>query len=308
MIFSPKSFYNRILKRMPKFKKLGGTPNVMVIASLTIALFLIGLCGLLMLNAKKLTEIVKQNIEVQVHLDNDLPTEKLDLIFKQIAKYPFVLAKDQSPQINFVSKEVAAQQFMKESGEDIKKLLGSDNPLHNLYAVKIKDEYFVENRLKEIKTTLEQIDGVYEVAYVENFVDEVNRNIAKIYVVLSVFIFLLLIVIIMLVNNTIKLAMYSQRFLIRSMQLVGATDAFIRKPFLVKGAIQGLIGGFLACTFLIGLQQIAMQQIDGFRSLQEMDKLVMLLVIILIIGLLIGLTSTYRAVEKYLKMSLDDLY
>ena len=293
---------------MSKFKKLGSSPNVMVIISLTIALFLIGLCGLLTLNARKLAELVRQNVEVQVYLDNDLTTNHLDSIFKLITKREFVLKKDNSPQINFVSKEVAAKQFIQESGEDYRKLLGNNNPLRNLYSVKIKEEYFNEVRLKEIKTDLEKISGVYEVAYIENFVDEVNRNISKIYLVLSVFVVLLLIIIVILVNNTIKLSLYSQRFLIRSMQLVGATNGFIRKPFVTKGALQGLISGLVACTLLILLQQLAVQQIEGLGILQETGKLIALIIGILIIGTLIGILSTFQSVERYLKLSLDELY
>lgn len=293
---------------MSKFKKLGSTPNAMVIISLTIALFLIGLCGLLTLNARKLAELVKQNVEVQVYLDNDLTTSHLDSIFKLVAKREFVLKKDNSPQINFVSKEVAAKQFIQESGEDYRKLLGNNNPLRNLYSVKIKEEYFNEVRLKEIKADLEKISGVHEVAYIENFVDEVNKNISKIYLILSVFVVLLLSIIIILVNNTIKLSLYSQRFLIRSMQLVGATNGFIRKPFVTKGALQGLISGLVACSLLILLQQLAVQQIEGLGMLQDTGKLISLIIGILIIGTLIGILSTFQSVERYLKLSLDELY
>jgi cell division transport system permease protein len=293
---------------MSKFKKLGSTPNAMVIISLTIALFLIGLCGLLTLNARKLAELVRQNVEVQVYLDNDLTTSHLDSIFKLVANREFVLKKDNSPQINFVSKEVAAKQFIQESGEDYRKLLGNNNPLRNLYSVKIKEEYFNEGRLKEIKADLEKISGVYEVAYIENFVDEVNKNISKIYLILSVFVVLLLAIIVILVNNTIKLSLYSQRFLIRSMQLVGATNGFIRKPFVAKGALQGLISGLVACTLLMLLQQLAVQQIEGLGMLQETGKLVALIIGILIIGTLIGILSTFQSVERYLKLSLDELY
>lgn len=293
---------------MSKIKKLGSTPNAMVIISLTIALFLIGLCGLLTLNARKLAELVKQNVEVQIYLDNDLTTSKLDSIFKLIAKKDFVLRKENSPQINFISKEVAAKQFIQESGEDYRKLLGNNNPLYNLYSVKIKEEFFNEAKLKEIKTDLEIIPGVHEASYVENFVDEVNRNISKIYLILSVFVILLLAIIVILINNTIKLSLYSQRFLIRSMQLVGATNAFIRKPFVVKGALQGLISGFVACTLLLFLQQFAIQQVEGLGILQETGKLVLLVLFILIIGTLIGILSTFQSVERYLKLSLDELY
>lgn len=293
---------------MAKIKKLGSTPNVMVVVSLTIALFLIGLCGLLTLNARKLAELVKQNVEVQVYLKNDLTTAHLDSIYKVLIVKPFVLYKEDSPQVNFISKDVAAKQFIEESGEDYRKLLGENNPLHNLYTVKIKQEYFTDANLKQIKSELEQIDGIHEIAYVENFVDEVNKNISKIYLILSVFVLLLLFIIIILVNNTIKLALYSQRFLIRSMQLVGATNAFIRKPFVIKGALQGLISGFVACTLLIVLQQIAVQKIEGLVLLQEMDKMLILIGGILIIGTLMGVLSTFQSVERYLRLSLDELY
>lgn len=293
---------------MSKIKKLGSTPNAMVIISLTIALFLIGLCGLLTLNARKLAEYLKQNVEVQVYLDNDLSTSKLDSIFKMIATRDFVLKNDNSPQINFISKEVAAKQFIKESGEDYRKLLGNNNPLFNSYSVKIKEEFFTEINLKAIKTDLEKLPGVHEVAYVENVVDEINKNISKIYLILSVFVVLLLIIIVVMVNNTIKLSLYSQRFLIRSMQLVGATNAFIRKPFVVKGGLQGLISGLVACTLLMILQQFAVQQVEGLSVLQEPSKLIILLIALLIIGTLVGILSTFQSVERYLKLSLDELY
>lgn len=293
---------------MSKIKKLGSTPNAMVIISLTIALFLIGICGLLTLNARKLTEYLKQNVEVQVYLDNDLNTSKLDSVFKIIATRDFVLKKDNSPQINFISKEVAAKQFIKESGEDYRKILGNNNPLFNSYSVKIKEEFFTEINLKVIKTDLEKLSGVHEVAYVENVVDEINKNISKIYLILSVFVVLLLIIIMVMVNNTIKLSLYSQRFLIRSMQLVGATNAFIRKPFVVKGGLQGLISGLVACTLLIILQQFAVQQVEGLSVLQEPSKLIILLIILLIIGILVGILSTFQSVERYLRLSLDELY
>ncbi|MBB6004480.1 ABC transporter permease [Arcicella rosea] len=293
---------------MAKIKKLGSTPNVMVVISLTIALFLIGMCGLLTLNARKLAELVKQNVELQVYLDDDLTTSKLDSIYKILIKKEFVLLKENSPQINFISKEVAAKQFIEESGEDYRRLLGDNNPLHNLYAVKIKQEYFNDAKLKEIKVALELIPGVHEVAYVENFVDEVNKNISKIYLVLSVFVMLLLLIIIILVNNTIKLSLYSQRFLIRSMQLVGATNGFIRKPFIIKGALQGLTSGLVASSCLILLQQLAVRKVEGLVLLQEMDKMIYLLLGILIIGTLMGILSTFQSVERYLRLSLDELY
>lgn len=293
---------------MSKSKQLGNTPNLLVIVSLTIALLLIGLCGLLTLNAHKLTELIRQNVELQVYLENDLPTTKLDSVFREIAAQDFVLQKEGSPQINFISKDVAAKQFIEESGEDYTKLLGKSNPLLNLYTVKVKPAFFNEKSLLALKTRVEKIDGVHEVSYVENFVDAINEKISKIYIILSAFVALLLGIILILINNTIKLSLYSQRFLIRSMQLVGATNQFIRKPFIVKGALQGLTGGLIAATLLVVVQQVALHKVEGLAALQEMDKLMILLGLIILLGVLIGTMSTFQSVERYLHKSLDDLY
>jgi cell division transport system permease protein len=110
------------------------------------------------------------------------------------------------------------------------------------------------------------------------------------------------------VNNTIKLAIYSQRFLIRSMQLVGATNGFIQRPYVVRGAVQGLVGGVIAGILLITLQQVAIRNVEGLALLQEYDKIVMLVVTVLALGLLIGVASTYQSLSRYLRMTLDDLY
>ncbi|MBC7890688.1 MAG: hypothetical protein H7Y12_00620 [Sphingobacteriaceae bacterium] len=150
--------------------------------------------------------------------------------------------------------------------------------------------------------------GVREVDYVRNFADEVNRNFTKIYIVLSVFVGLLLLVIVLLVNNTIKLSLYSQRFLIRSMQLVGATHGFIRKPFLLKGAMQGLLSAGIACGLLFGLLQVANAHIPELRALQETDAMLLLGGVVVLLGVLVGVLSTLQSVERYLRLSLDELY
>ena len=118
----------------------------------------------------------------------------------------------------------------------------------------------------------------------------------------------MLIIIVLLVNNTIKLAIYSQRFLIRSMQLVGATNGFIQRPYMIRGAIQGLIGGLLSVVLLIALQQLAVRNVEGLLTLQEYDKIALLVTILVSLGILIGVISTYQSLSRYLKMTLDDLY
>jgi cell division transport system permease protein len=292
---------------MPKKKKIGSYPNAMIVMSLTAALFLIGFCGLLVIQSKKLVSIIRQNIEVRVFLNKEVTKAGQDSILRIIQPKPFVLSASEAKPITFVSKEEAAKEFIEGTKEDFGSFLG-ENPLRDSYRVKIQEDYFEEAKLQQIKKELETIKGVYEVVYQEDLADNINRNVTKIYVVLASFALIMLIIIVLLVNNTIKLAIYSQRFLIRSMQLVGATNGFIQRPYVVRGAVQGLVGGVIAGILLVTLQQVAIRNVEGLALLQEYDKIVMLVVTVLALGLLIGVASTYQSLSRYLRMTLDDLY
>lgn len=279
----------------------------MIIASLTAALFLIGFCGLLVMQSKKLISIIKQNIEVRVMLDKGLDSNQVTKVYKSIVARPFVLSIDGKPQVTFFSKDEAAKEFIADTKEDFSTLLG-DNPLHDSYRVRLQEDYFEDTKLKQIKAELEKNDGVFEVVYQENLADQINKNLTKIYLILATFAVIMLVIIILLMNNTIRLALYSQRFLIRSMQLVGATNGFIQRPFLKNGAVQGLISGLIAAGLIVALQQLALHQIEGLHLLQEYDKLSFLLAGVIILGALIGIASTFQALARYLRMALDDLY
>ncbi|MCF2505995.1 permease-like cell division protein FtsX [Dyadobacter sp. CY107] len=292
---------------MPKKKKIGSYPNAMIVMSLTAALFLIGFCGLLVIQSKKLVSIIRQNIEVRVFLNKEETKAGQDSILSVIKAKPFVLTSTEVKPITFVSKEEAAKEFIEGTKEDFVTFLG-ENPLRDSYRVKIQEDYFEEAKLQLIKKDLEKIKGVYEVVYQEDLADNINRNVTKIYVVLASFALIMLIIIVLLVNNTIKLAIYSQRFLIRSMQLVGATNGFIQRPYVMRGAIQGLIGGVMAGALLVGLQQLAVRNVEGLGMLQEYDKIIILIASVLLLGILIGISSTYQSLARYLRMALDDLY
>lgn len=290
-----------------RVRKRNPYPNLTVTISLTIALFLIGLCGLLTLSGRKLSALVKQNLEVQVYVQDEREPGQRDAFYQQLVKKPYVLVQDGQPQVRFISKEEAAEKFIRDTREDFRELLG-DNPLLDAYNLKVTDAYFSEAQLAKVQKDLEGLTGVREVDYVRNFADEVNRNFTKIYLVLSVFVGLLLLVIVLLVNNTIKLSLYSQRFLIRSMQLVGATHGFIRRPFLMKGAFQGLLSAGIACGLLFGLLQVANANIPELRALQETDNMLLLAGVVVVLGVLVGVLSTLQSVERYLRLSLDELY
>ncbi|MBE9463034.1 cell division protein FtsX [Dyadobacter subterraneus] len=294
---------------MPKKKKkIGSYPNAMIVMSLTAALFLIGFCGLLVIQSKKLVSIIRQNIEVRVFIDKAVTKAGQDSLLTALKARPYVNNTPETPNpITFVSKEEAAKEFIEGTKEDFTAFLG-ENPLRDSYRVKIGEDYFEESKLQAIKKDIEKLGGVYEVVYQEDLADNINRNVTKIYAVLASFALIMLIIIVLLVNNTIKLAIYSQRFLIRSMQLVGATNGFIQRPYILRGAMQGTIGGVLAGGLLIGLQQIAVRNVEGLAMLQEYDKLVILVAVVLALGIMIGIASTYQSLARYLRMALDDLY
>lgn len=292
---------------MPKKKKIGSYPNAMIVMSLTAALFLIGFCGLMVVQSKKLVSIIRQNIEVRVFLEKTNTPEAQASILQVLKKKPFILKSPDVEAIIFVSKEEAATEFIEGTKEDFTALLG-ENPLRNSYRVKITEEYFEEAKLQQIKKEIEKIKGVYEVVYQENLADSINKNITRVYIILATFSLLLLSIIVLLVNNTIKLAIYSQRFLIRSMQLVGATNGFIQKPYILRGSMQGLTSGLLAAALLFGLQEGVVRNVEGIAILQEYDKIGMVLIVVIILGVIVGTASTYQSLSRYLKMHLDDLY
>ena len=160
----------------------------------------------------------------------------------------------------------------------------------------------------KIKIDLEQVKGVFEVDYAKDFVESINQNANKAYIIIASITVLLLIAIVLLINNTIRLALYSQRFIIRSMQLVGATDWFIQKPFISRGILQGFMSGLIACALLIGVQQIAIHEIEDLGILQDFEKLALLLGFVIILGIMIGILSTFQSMYRYLRTDLEDLY
>ncbi|WP_421871313.1 cell division protein FtsX [Marinoscillum sp.] len=290
-----------------KKRKLGSYPFASVTLSITLALFVIGLFGMLALHANKLTTVIQENIELQVFLNKQISSGEITKINRTIGSKPFVLKKENNPMIRMVTREEAAEQFVQDTGEDFTEFLG-DNPLRDLLVVNIDPAYQASDSLRMIKADLEQIGGVYEVSYVESLVESINENLTKIGLILFGFFIILLIVVVILINNTIKLALFSQRFLIRSMQLVGATAGFIRGPFLKRSIWYGLLAGSFASVTLYLLMNYANSQIENLNQLQDFQSLAVLFGSIIVLGMIVGYLSTYRAVRKYLKLSLDELY
>lgn len=286
-------------------KNLGSYPYLSVVFSITLALFVIGVFGALVIYSKELERLVKENVKIQVYLKNQITENQRNQIEKSIASKAFI-SKSQDA-ILFVSKDQAAKQFIEETGEDFKKFLG-ENPLRDAFLVKIQGDFQDAENLKKIKTEIERIGGVYEVYYVENVIDSINKNITKIGLILMGLVGLLLSIVVLLINNTLRLALFSQRFLIRSMQLVGARSGFIQKPFLIRASIHGFIAGILSTALLFGMITLATRKVEELSLIQNNDRLLLLVGALILMGILVAVASTYRAVSKYLKLSLDELY
>lgn len=274
---------------------------ISTIFSISLVLLMVGLLGLIVLHAKNLSNFVKENIVLNVILDEQAKDADIFKLQKEIEKNPAI--KD----TEYISKELAARNLSKDLGEDFIKFLGY-NPLTASIDVYLRAEYATNDEIQKFTRRLKSKDFVKEVVYQESLVDLVNQNLKSISLIIIAFGGALLLIAIALINNTIRLAMYSQRFIIRSMQLVGATRGFIRKPFIITGILHGVLGALIAVAILIGTLFLARNEVPDLIILQDYTEFAILFFGILSMGVLISFFSTFFAVNKYLNQHIDDLY
>lgn len=295
----------------PKFKvkkkKLGSYPYFSVVFSISLALFVIGVFGALIIYSKELERMVRESVKIQVFLQSRITDAQRLQIQKTLTAKPYTAGGGAGSSVQFISKEDAAKQFIAETGEDFQQFLG-ENPLRDAFILRIDEKYHEADKLKAIKTELEKVNGIFQVYYIENVIESINKNVTKISLILLGLATLLLFTVVLLINNTVRLALFSQRFLIRSMQLVGAKSWFIQRPFLYRATAHGLLAGIIASLLLIGLISFGNKRIEDLQLIQNNDRLILLVSILLVTGMLVALLSTFRAVNKYLKLSLDELY
>jgi cell division transport system permease protein len=289
-------------------KKLGSYPSIGVIVSITLALFVTGLFGMLIIYSQEMERLVRENVRMQVYLKNGVTQTQRLQIEKRLESLPYINKKvTNDSAIHFISKEEAAKTFIAETGEDFTKFLG-ENPLHDAFLINIHPTYHADDSMKKIKTEIEKIGGVFQVFYVEGLIESINKNVLRIGLVLAGLVTLLLITVVLLINNTIRLALFSQRFLVRSMQLVGAKRWFIQRPFLTRACGYGLLSGLLASGLTYALVNYASEKIEDLVLLHNKELMLFLMVTLLLLGMIVATTSTYFSMRKYLKMSLDELY
>ena len=288
-------------------RKLGSFPFLSVIFSITLSLVVMGIFGIAFIYLKTLTSIVQSNVEIQVYLDKSIRDHDVKRLEKIMTTRPYIRSDDATENIKFISKETAAEVFIRDTGEDFTKFLG-DNPLRDAFSVKIINQYQSVDSLKTIEIDLRRLPGVYEVVFQESLIASINKNLRKIGILLLGMTLILLVAVIVLINNTIRIALFSQRFLIRSMQLVGAPKGFIRWPFLKRSLIYGLVSGILASGIIFGIIQFAQHQIDDLDKLYAEEPLFILFAVLIFLGLLISYLSTLSSMRRYFKISLDELY
>jgi len=274
---------------------------ITTIVSISLVLFLLGLLGLIGLHAKKLSDFVKENIGFSVIMKDGVKEARIIELQKYLDLADFVKSTE------YITKEEAAEDLTKDLGEDFLGFLGY-NPLLPSIDIRLEAEYANIDSLTIIEQQLITDPNVKEVFYQKSLVHLVNQNIKKISFVLLGFSVLLLVISIALINNTIRLSVYSKRFLIKSMQLVGATQYFIRKPFVINGIIHGLIAALIAIILLMGILYFSQKEIPEMINLQEIDLFLTLFGFVTLLGIIISWLSTYLAVRKYLRIKTDDLY
>ncbi len=284
-----------------KPKKTLKTFYISTIFSISLVLVMVGLLGLIVLHGKNLSNFVKENIVLNVVIKENAGDNEIFTLQSNLEKNESIKSTQ------FISKESAAKNLSKDLGEDFVKFLGY-NPLSASIDVYLKAEFANKERIQKLVTKLKKKEIVKDVIYQESLIDMVNENLKSISLVIIAFGFTLLLIAIALINNTIRLAMYSQRFIIRSMQLVGATKGFIRKPYIVSGMIHGLLGGIVAILLLLSTLYIAKTEMPELAMLQNYVEFGVLFAAIILMGIIISIFSTYFAVNKYLNQHIDDLY
>lgn len=277
------------------------TNQISTIFSLALVLFVIGVLGMILLNARKVSNHVKENIGFNIFLKDSAGEAQIKALQKSLDASAFVKSS------RLVTKEEAAETFKKELGEDFVGFLGY-NPLRPSIDIKLEADYANNDSLVVLETRLRGNSIVTEVFYQRSLVNLVNENVRKIGIFLLIFSILLALIPVALINNTIRLYIYSRRFLIKTMQLVGATSGFIRRPFLKIALINGIAGSLLSISFIALMIGILEKNIPEFIELQDVDTFVVLFVFLITLGISIPCISTYFAVRKYLKQESEKLY
>ncbi len=281
--------------------KRGKPSYFMSILGVTLVLFLMGIIGLITINGRKIITSLKESLEVQVFLKQNIKDTARERLHNYIASQPYV------KEIKYTDKETAKKEWIKTGGEDFTEFI-DNSLLPPSIDFKLKADFLDSARLVDIKADISQFSIVDEVKYPTAVVQKMSSNLRMVSIYLLIAAILISAVVIILIDNTIRLAMFSNRFLIKTMQMVGATRWYIAKPLDMRAVINGAISGVIA-TAIVYLLVISLESFfDGFRALRDTQSLLLLGLVLILLGICITVFSTHRSVLKYLRMKLDELY
>lgn len=274
-----------------------------LVSTLSIALVLVvvGILIFMLLNAKQISDQVKQNIGFSIIVKDNVNEAEVKKMQKILDTKPFVAASI------FISKEQAAKEFKQEMGEDFEEVLGY-NPLLPSVSLKLNPVYANNDSLAVIEKKLLENELVQEVSYQKSLVHMVNENVRRISIILLIAGAALMLISFTLIRNTIHLAVYSQRFLIKTMQLVGAKPFFICKPFVQNGVWFGFFGSMLANLLLLFAIYFLQKEVGSVVNLMNKEVIIVMVVFVMVCGILLSLLSSWMSVTRYLNKDMNDLY
>ena len=271
------------------------------IVSISLVLCMLGAIGILLLTAHRISKYVKENVGFSVFLKDQVKEADIYQLKKTLD------AETYTRSTRYITKDDAAKEFTEELGEDFSGFLGY-NPLSASIELRLNARYANNDSIQQIESRLQSLDEVKEVSYQKSMIHILNENINKISLIILAFSALLFIIAVSLINNTIRLSVYSRRLLIRTMQLVGATNTFIRRPFLLRSVLHGICSAFIAMSILVFSLYWAEGQLEDVISVKDVQIIGGLFLIVFFLGITLSWISTYFAVNKYLNIKTDELY
>jgi cell division transport system permease protein len=272
-----------------------------VVLSVFLVLFLLGMLGLFIINSKKLADDFRENIAMTVFFKNEANDTIIKSFDAELKKAPFAKT------FEYVSKDAAAKQHTDIIGEDFVTFLG-ENPLQNSFDIHLKADYVYKDSIAKVESQLRKNPMISDIVYDKQLVNLVNDNIKKVSMWILIISGFFTIIAVLLINSSLRLSIHSNRFIIKTMQMVGATKAFIRKPFVLRSVRLGMIGAGLAILALIGVLIYLESNFPNLGLLDDQLLIALVLISVFALGVLITWLSTYFATQRFLNLRTDDLY
>ena len=269
--------------------------------SISLVLIMLGTLGLILINAGRLSDYVREKIGFTVVLKDNIKEVEIIQLQKALNATKYVKST------RYIDKETAAKELTEELGEDFTEFLGY-NPLFASIDVKLFARYTNNDSLQVIEQEFLKYPEVNEIYYQKSLVTEINQNVRKISFIILIISALLIFIFVALINNTIRISIYSQRFTINTMQMVGAENTFIRKPFLQQSIFWGVYGALIANLVILAGFYTYKKELTGIISTDDIIIAVLIFVLVVLLGMIISLFSTWFAVNKFLRLKFDELF